>query len=102
LSTKTARKPSAKSFRREDRKAMRYSVFITPLSWKQPDAGLHMLLNLCSIGKENYQKKKEKEKEISSKLTVDNSLSSFPWADATLEKCFCVKQSENGAPFPRP
>jgi hypothetical protein len=61
-----------------------------------------LLLNLCSIGKENYQKKKEKEKEISSKLTVDNSLSSFPWADATLEKCFCVKQSENGAPFPRP
>jgi hypothetical protein len=45
---------------------------------------------------------KKIKKERNSKLTVDNSLSSFPWADATLEKCFCVKQSEKGAPFPRP
>ena len=42
LSAKTARTPSAKSFRREDLMAMRYSVFITALSWTQPNAGVHV------------------------------------------------------------
>ena len=48
LSTKTARTPSAKSFRREDLTAMRYSVFITLLSWTQPNAVVHMLLHKFS------------------------------------------------------
>lgn len=34
--------------------------------------------------------------------TVDNSLSLFCIADAILEKCFCVRQREKGAPFLSP
>lgn len=33
------------------------------------------------------------------KLTLDKSLSLFLCADATLEKYFCVRQREKGAPF---
>lgn len=33
------------------------------------------------------------------KLTLDNSFSLFLHAYATLEKCFCVMERENGAPF---
>jgi len=53
LSTKTALTPSAKSLRREDLRAMRYSVFITPLSWVQQIArGTQMLINYNPLDRE--------------------------------------------------
>lgn len=47
------------------------------------------------------QRGKEKQ-NWSTILTLHKSLSFFLYADATLEKCFCVRQREKGAPFLRP
>ena len=101
LSTKTALTPSAKSCRREVLNAMRYSVFITLVSCVCPNASTNARLSSLKTGKlrENAN---IRGFQRSSKSTIDSSPSFFPTAEATFEKYFCVKQSENGAPFPRP
>lgn len=92
LSTNTALTPSVKSFRSEDLKAIRYSIFIIPLSCTGNGA-----INYNYIKKNNWHSKKINN---SCYITFDNWCSSFPCAAATSEKCFLVKQREKGAPFP--
>lgn len=49
-----------------------------------------------------HNQSRQKKQKGSTILTLHKSLSFFLYADATLEKCFCVRQREKGAPFLRP